>query len=106
MFKYSKVTTINLRFEICILYSSSDFKQVNLKPQYKHKYWIKRPYFASQKSYTIDASVAPRYDHYQQNSFCDEAMNSVAKFYTEKLAKHSDSFSFRIGKENYSKLAE
>jgi hypothetical protein len=67
---------------------------------------IKRPYFASQKSYTIDVSVPPRYDHYQQNRFCDEAMNSVAKLCTEKLAKHSDSFSVRIVKENYSKRAQ
>ena len=70
---------------------------------------IKRPYLTLQKSsvnYAIDASVPPRHDHFQQNKFRDEAMNSVAKLCTDKLAKHADSFSVRIVKDNYTKRAQ
>ncbi len=70
---------------------------------------VKRPYLTLQKNCVnnaIDASVPVRLDHYQQDKFRDEAMNSVAKLCTDKLAKHSDSFSIRIVKENYAKRAQ
>jgi hypothetical protein len=54
----------------------------------------------------VDASVTPRNNLYQLGEFRNEALQSIAKLCESKLVQHSDKFSIKVVKDNYSYRAQ